>query len=476
MKVAMACSEANPFVKTGGLADVTYSLSKELIKLGEEVAIVLPLYNQVKAKCLPLEYVGMINVNLSWRHETSNIFHLIQDGIHYYFIENRHYFERDSIYGYDDDGERFAFYTQAVVEVLQMVNFKPDILHAHDWQPGMIFCYIREKHIEFFKDTKFVLSIHNPAFQGILDRYALGDLYNLSDHLFYSGQVEFGGMVSTLKAGIIFADKITTVSPNHRFELLTPEGSMGLNRVLCFREYDFCGILNGIDYEEFNPGKDKFLVKSYGPTNYLTGKKANKKELIRKFGLYSDEAPLYGLVSRITWQKGMNLVFAAVRELAKAGACVILLGSGEFECESIMEQLHREFPNNVGVYIGYNNELAHLVYAGSDFFMMPSLFEPCGLGQMIAQRYGTLPIVRRTGGLRDSVINFDGHNLDRSNGFGFDVYSEWDMIQTCFYAFDVYNNQKENFKKLVKNALLTDNSWEKSVKQYHGLYLSLINK
>ena len=152
MKVAMACSEANPFVKTGGLADVTYSLSKELIKLGEEVAIVLPLYNQVKAKCLPLEYVGMINVNLSWRHETSNIFHLIQDGIHYYFIENRHYFERDSIYGYDDDGERFAFYTQAVVEVLQMVNFKPDILHAHDWQPGMIFCYIREKHIEFFKE------------------------------------------------------------------------------------------------------------------------------------------------------------------------------------------------------------------------------------------------------------------------------------------------------------------------------------
>lgn len=476
MKVAMICSEANPFVKTGGLADVTYSLSKELVSLGEEVAIILPFYNSIKTKGLDLEFKGTIAVNMSWRHETSNVYHLVQDGINYYFLENRNYFERDGIYGFGDDGERFAFYTLAVVETLQLVNFKPDIIHVHDWQPGMLFCYLREKNIEFFKNSKFVLSIHNPAFQGILDRYALGDLYNLSDYLFYSGQVEFGGMVSTLKAGIVYADKITTVSPNHRFELLTPEGSMGLNRVLCFREYDFTGILNGIDYVEFNPSKDKYLVKEYGPTNFISGKAANKKELVKKFGLYSTEAPLYGLVSRITWQKGMNLVFAAVRELAKAGACVVLLGSGEYDYEQEMEKLHREFPNNVGIYIGYNNELAHLVYAGSDFFMMPSLFEPCGLGQMIAQRYGTLPIVRRTGGLRDSVINYDGHNVDNSNGFGFDVYSEHDMIQTCFYAYDVYSNHHEDFKKIVKNALLTDNSWLKSVKQYHQLYLSVINK
>lgn len=472
----MICSEANPFVKTGGLADVTYSLSKEMVALGEEVAIVLPYYNQVKAKGLNIVYRGTIEVNLSWRHETSNIYQVVQDGINYFFIENRHYFERDNIYGYDDDGERFAFYTLAVIETLQLVNFKPDILHVHDWQPGMLFCYIKEKQIEFFKDSKCVVSIHNPAFQGILDRYALGDLYSLSDSLFFNGKVEFGGMVSTLKAGIVYADKITTVSPNHRFELLTPEGSMGLNRVLCYREYDFCGILNGIDYQEFNPGEDKYLPKCYSSTSFVSGKKANKKELVRRFGLYSDEAPLFGLVSRITWQKGMNLVFAAVRELAKAGACVVLLGSGEYDCEQEMERLHREFPNNVGIYIGYNNEIAHLVYAGSDFFMMPSLFEPCGLGQMIAQRYGSLPIVRRTGGLRDSVINYDGHNLDRSNGFGFDVYSEYDMIQTCFYAYDVYQNHHEDFKKLVKNALLTDNSWQKSGKQYHELYKSLLNK
>ena len=208
--------------------------------------------------------------------------------------------------------------------------------------------------------------------------------------------------------------------------------------------------------------------------NYISGKKENKLELLKRFNLKDESAPIYSLVSRITWQKGMNLVFSAVRELASRGANVILLGSGEYACEQEMERLHAEFPNHVGIYVGYNNALAHQIYAGSDFFLMPSLFEPCGLGQMIAQRYGTLPIVRRTGGLKDSVINYDGNNGDTSNGFGFDNYSEWDMNSTCLYAHDIYYNHKEVFKGLVKNALKTDNSWQKSVKQYHQLYLSLI--
>ena len=474
MKIAMACSEANPFIKTGGLADVTYSLSKELVNFGDEVAIVLPLYNKVKSLGLSLEYVTNLSVNLSWRKETSNIFKIVRDGITYYFIENRHYFERDQIYGYDDDGERFAFYTQAVAKLLEAINFQPDILHVHDWQPGMLFCYIRENHLDFYKDTKFVISIHNPAFQGILDRYSLGDLYNLPDYLYQNGNVEFGGKVSTLKAGIVYANKITTVSPNHRFELLTPEGSMGLNRVLRYREYDFTGILNGIDYEEFNPSNDKYIAKEFGLRNYISGKRENKQYLIKHFGLSNIDAPLYSLVSRITWQKGMNLVFPAVRELANRGANIILLGSGEYDCEQEMEALHREYPDHVAIYIGYNNALAHQIYAGSDFFLMPSLFEPCGLGQMIAQRYGTLPIVRRTGGLRDSVINYDGYNKETSNGFGFDAYNEWDMNSTCLYAHDIYYNHKDVFNQLVKNALKTDNSWLKSVKQYRQLYLSLL--
>ncbi len=474
MKIAMVCSEANPFIKTGGLADVTYSLSKELAALGEEVIIALPYYNQIKAQQLPVEFVGTLHIHMGWRMESTNIYKIVRDGITYYFLENRHYFERDGIYGYDDDGERFAFYTLAVAELMPMVNFVPDIIHAHDWQPGMLFCYIRETHMDFYKKSKFVFSIHNPAFQGTISRYSLGDLYNLPDYLYINGQVEFGGMVSTLKAAIIYADKITTVSPNHRFELLTPEGSMGLNRILCFREYDFTGILNGIDYSEFNPSTDKYLAKNFNLRNFLTGKKANKEYLLKHFGLEGEDAPLFSLVSRITWQKGMNLVFPAVRELASRGANIILLGSGEYDCEQEMERLHRDFPNHVAIYVGYNNALAHQIYAGSDFFLMPSLFEPCGLGQMIAQRYGTLPIVRRTGGLRDSVINYDGHNEEYSNGFGFDNYSEWDMNRTCFYAYDIYYNRQDVFKKLVKNALNTDNSWQKSVKHYRQLYLSII--
>lgn len=474
MKIAMACSEANPFVKTGGLADVTYALSKELVKLGEEVVIVLPLYNLIKAKNLPLTYVGYMSTNLGWRVEGANVYYLLKDDIKYYFIENRHYFERDRIYGYDDDGERFAFYSIAFAKVLEMVNYKPDIIHAHDWQPGMLFCYIREKRMSFYDSTKFVMSIHNPAFQGILDRSALGDLFGLPDYLYDNGTVRFGDKISSLKAGIMYANKVTTVSPNHRNELLTPEGSMGLNNILIYKEYDFCGILNGIDYNEFNPGSDKLIAKNYGPNNFVTGKKANKKALLERFNIKDESLPLYSLVSRVTWQKGMSLVFAAARSLLDRGANIILLGSGEYDYEQEMERLRRDYPEHVGIYIGYNNELAHLIYAGSDFFMMPSLFEPCGLGQMIAQRYGTLPIVRRTGGLKDSVINYDSSNKEISNGYGFDNFSEFDMIQTCHYAYDIFVWDNKTHRQLVKNALLTDNSWEKSGNSYHMLYKEIV--
>ena len=474
MKIAMACSEANPFVKTGGLADVTYSLSKELVNLGEEVVIVLPLYNQIKAKCLALNYEGEVHVTLSWRKESANVYSYLQDGIKYYFLENRHYFERDGIYGYFDDGERFAFYSVAFAKLLQQINFQPNIIHVHDWQPGMLLCYIREKRLSFYDNTKFVMSIHNPAFQGLLDKSALGDLFELPDYLFDNGTVRFMDKVSSLKAGIMYANKVTTVSPNHRNELLTPEGSMGLDRVLVYREWDFCGILNGIDYNEFNPEHDKYLVKEYGPNNFVTGKKANKKALLDRFNLKDESLPVYSLVSRVTWQKGMTLVFSAARSLLNRGANIILLGSGEYDYEQEMERLRRDYPDHVGVYIGYNNELAHLIYAGSDFFMMPSLFEPCGLGQMIAQRYGTLPIVRRTGGLKDSVINYDTYNVSTSNGYGFDNFTDFDMVQTCHFAYDIYLWDNKSHRQLVKNALLTDNSWAKSGDQYHQLYLSII--
>ena len=478
MKIAMVASESCPYVKTGGLADVVYALSKEMTELKEDVAVIIPLYNQARKKLTNAKYIGDVHVNLSWRNETSAVLYEKKDGINFYFIENRHYFERDNVYGYDDDGERFAFYAQAAIKVMETLcgPKAPDIIHIHDWQAGMVPCLIKENHIPYFKDTKFVLTIHNPAFQGTLSRFALGDLYNLPDYLFEIGKVKFGDKVSTLKTGIEYCDKITTVSPTHRNELLTPEGSMGLNNVLIYHEFDFCGFLNGIDYGEFNPETDEKIFMKYNVKNFKEGKRKNKEELCKLLGIKNVDAPMFSLVSRVTWQKGMTLVFAAVHEIVRRGGTVVLLGSGEYEYECEMNNLHAQYPDQVAVYVGYSDELAHRIYAASDFFLMPSLFEPCGLGQMIAQRYGTLPIVRRVGGLKDSVINYDSSNLDVANGFGFDKFSETDLVMTCHYAMDNYYIQY-NMDQLVKNALLTDNSWKKSGEQYHGLYLDIaVNK
>lgn len=471
----MVGSESNPYVKTGGLADVIYALSVEMARTGEEVSVILPLYNDVRRKISNFNKVGECVVYLSWRRETANIYKEEKNGVSFYFIENRHYFERENIYGYYDDGERFAFFALAAIEAIKTLNLNPDIIHVHDWQTAMIPCLIKEKKDKYFNHTKTVLTIHNPAFQGIMFREAVGDLFNLPLYLYDSGVLRLGDVFSTLKGGIMYADKITTVSPTHRQELLSQEGGMGLNSVLIFREYDFCGFLNGIDYDEFNPEHDKYIAQEYGKTNFVSGKKKNKEVLSERLGLKNKNAPLFALVSRITWQKGMKLVFSAVHELVKNGANVVLLGSGEYDSEQEMNRLHALYPDQVAVYIGYSNELAHQIYASSDFFMMPSLFEPCGLGQMIAQRYGSLPIVRRVGGLKDSVINYNGYNLETSNGFGFDEFSEWDMTRTCMYALEQYKNT-DVFRKLVKNALMTDNSWAKSGEEYHGLYRELYSK
>ncbi len=465
----MVASEARPFCKTGGLG-------KELATMGQEVFVVLPYYKQVKEKFgQSVKYVTSYPIQMSWRRNMANVFVANESGITYYFIESSQYFDRDGFYGYEDDNERFAFFVIAVKELLYHLNLIPDIIHVHDWHPGMLPCIIKEDpySADYFKKTKFVVSIHNPAFQGMMDRSCLSDFYGLSDIVYESGKVRFKGAVSSLKSAIMYSDKVTTVSPNHKRELLSPEGSMGLNEVLELREWDFAGILNGIDYVEFDPMHDDKLVANYNAQTFAKGKAANKKALFERLGIIDYGFPCFSLVSRVTWQKGMDLVFPACEELAKRGCNIILLGSGEYNYEQAMEDIRRRYPDKVAVYIGYNDELAHQIYAASDFFLMPSLFEPCGLGQMIAQRYGTLPIVRRTGGLRDSVINFDSGNASTSNGFGFDWYAVNDMISTCLYAYDNWWNVPLR-KQLIKNAMKTDNSWTKSAKEYLALYKSII--
>ena len=479
MKIVMVSSEARPFCKTGGLADVVYSLSKELAVLKEDVSIIIPFYDSVRRQLVnePLKKAASFQTHMSWRKQTVDVYQIKRDGINYFLIENQQYFERGRLYGDFDDGERFGFFTMAVKEFLLTKRLYPDIIHVHDWQAGMLPCLLKTDANcqKKFAKTRFVFTIHNPAFQGMMPKFTLGDFYNLTDELFDNGSLRFKDQVSTLKAGIVYSDKITTVSPTHHLELLTPEGGMGLDGVLHFREWDFSGILNGIDYLEFNPGEDKQIAMEYSEKNLVSAKKANRDALFKEYGLKANKGPLYSLVTRITWQKGFDIIFPAVEELLNRGASIFMLGSGEYGYEQKWEDLKRRYPDRVGLYVGYNDALAHKIYAASDFFIMPSLFEPCGLGQMIAQRYGALPIVRRTGGLKDSVICYDGNNAETSNGFGFDAYSVYEMTRTSHYAYDVYNNKKL-LHQLMKNAMNTDNSWLKSTLEYIKLYKALLCK
>ena len=479
MKILMVSSEARPFCKTGGLADVVYSLSKELAVLGEDVSIIIPFYDSVRRQLAnePLKKAASFKTHMSWRKQTVDVYQVERDGINYYLVENQQYFERGHLYGDFDDGERFGFFTMAVKEFLLTKKMYPNIIHVHDWQAGMLPCLLKVEQdcIKKFSKTKFVFTIHNPAFQGMMPKFTLGDFYNLTDDLFDNGSVRFKDQVSTLKAGIVYSDKITTVSPTHHLELLTPEGGMGLDGILRYREWDFIGILNGIDYLEFNPSEDKQIAMAYSEKNLVSAKKANREALFKEYGLKNTRGPLFSLVTRITWQKGFDIIFPAVEELLNRGASIFMLGSGESKYEQRWEDLKRRYPDKLGLYIGYSDSLAHKIYAASDFFIMPSLFEPCGLGQMIAQRYGTLPIVRRTGGLRDSVICFDGTNEETSNGFGFDAYSVYEMKRTSHYAYDIYQDKKL-LHRLMKNAMLTNNSWQKSTQEYLKLYKQLISK
>ena len=478
MKIAMVASEALPFCKTGGLADVAYSLSKELAVMGEEVYIIMPFYKQIKDKHNPdTKLVSSFPIQMSWRANTANVYVTYVSGITYYLIECDQYFARGGLYGEMDDMERFAFFTLATRELFYRLNLKPDIIHIHDWHPGMLAALIREDNYarEYFKNTKLCLSIHNSAFQGLIDRYFLANFYGLSDELYDSGKVRFNGMVSTLKAAIMYCDKIITVSPNNRGELLSVEGGMGLDSVLQFRRDDFLGILNGIDYLEFDPAKDEVIPFNFNAVNFFKVKAQDKAALFDELHIKDFGQPCFSIVSRLTWQKGLDLCLPTFEELARRGCNIIVLGSGEYRYEQQLEQLRAKYPENVAIYIGYNDALAHKIYASSDFFLMPSLFEPCGLGQMIAQRYGTLPIVRYVGGLKDSVIGYDNTNLESANGFGFYDYTIDALKNTCIYALGVYHDVVTR-KQLMKNALKTNNSWKKSAKEYLLVYKNLLNK
>ena len=467
MKVLFCASEAVPYAASGGLGDVAGSLPKALVDEGVEVRVVLPLYGQTKEKYgEQLEYLTNFNVTLGWRTQYCGVFKLEKDGVVYYFLDNEYYFKRNGLYGHFDDGERFAFFSKAILEMLVNIDFYPDIIHTNDWQTALVNLYINVYYRQMpkFYNIKTVFTIHNIAYQGQYGREINDSILGIPGN--YVHQLEYENCANFMKAAIETADKVTTVSPTYSQEILDPWFSHGLDPLLRERQHKLWGILNGIDYVGYNPETDKGIVANFTSEDFAAGKAACKAELRDIFGLDESDAPIAAVVSRLVEHKGFDLVKNVAEGLINEGYQLVVLGTGETQYEDFFSYLAYKYPGKVGVKLAFIPALARKIYAGSDIFIMPSKSEPCGLSQMIALRYGTVPIVRETGGLKDSVHDSqDGYG----NGFTFANYSSSELYDCCMRAYNGYQD-KEGWAMLVKRAMESDCSWAVSAKEYIRMY------
>lgn len=466
-------AECTPFIKVGGLADVVGSLPSEIKRLrGVEIRVVLPFY-----KAIPKKYrnnvVDVTSFAINFGGEKNvyvGVKSLKKGNILYYFIDNEFYFgSRDEIYNYGDEAKRFSFFQIAALEAIKKIDFIPDIIHVHDWHTAMIPLLLKTKYKNKI-NAKSVLSIHNLAYQGIfpLQDYILFDMP-------YDSRMEFEGFLNFLKAGIITADKLTTVSKTYSQEILTDYFGYGMQNLLRMRGRDLVGILNGIDYKEFSPENDKLIAFNFDESNILKGKLENKKALFEKLKIdFPLDRPVVSVISRLVSQKGIDLikrVFAEMLEIDNFS--FIVLGTGSVEYEDYFLELQNSYPKKVKVHIGYSNKLAHMIYAGSDMFLMPSKFEPCGLGQIIALKYATIPIVRETGGLVDTIEPYNEYEK-LGNGFSFTNFNAHDMMHVIRYALYIYQHNPKSWNVIMKNAVKSDFSWAKSAKKYRNVYKSLL--
>lgn len=481
MKILFASAEVKPFSKVGGLADVVGSLPKYLEK-DAEIAIFTPLHGCIdKEKCgLKLVENSKLHMQFGWSANNFQLYmaKLPDTKINVFFIDNPKYFGCfDMVYPFNLDErynhERFIAFSKTVLEYARLLNFRPDIIHANDWHTGMLPVFLKTcyKDDPFFKDTKTVFSIHNLAHQGMFYDDVLEFAAIPKHEVMYSNGVELFGHVNWMRGGINYCDKVITVSPTYAKEIQTPLGGENIDCTLRDNSHKLLGILNGIDTDEFNPKKDKTIPKKFDVKN-LKGKAECKKALCEKFGLeYNENRPLIGMVSRLSNQKGFELFWGLDEELKSLDADFIILGTGDMWLEAHFNHLSNT-TKNIRAYTKFSHEIANQIYAGSDMFLMPSKFEPCGLSQMIAQAYGTLPIVRVTGGLEDSVI---GHPYEGANGFKFWDYDSSNMMNGIKYALNIFKDKKE-WAKLMKNAMTTDNSWQTSGKHYLDVYKELTGK
>ena len=475
-RILMVASEGLPFIKSGGLADVVGSLPQELVKKGHEVRVIMPMYLKIAQKFHEeMQLEAQYSVSIAYHEVPVNIWSTTRKEVKFYFVEHKGYFERDGLYGYIDDGERFAYFQKAVLEMLNQLNYFPEIMHCHDWHTGMLPAMCKEGHSfdERYRNIRFVYTIHNLAFQGNFGPEMLDSCLGLDYRIFDNGNVRYDGGISFMKSGILYADKVTTVSPTYSQEILTPQYGEHMEMVLNIRKYDLWGITNGIDIEMWNPMSDPDVPYHYNKVNVAKVKKENKMALQKELGLTVDpNVMLVGAVSRLTWQKGFYLMMEKLSEICAMPIQVAILGSGESGIEEKMRQLEEGNKGKIAFYNGYSDSLAHRIYAASDLFLMPSLFEPCGISQLISMRYGTLPLVRETGGLKDTVTPYN--EFDKTgNGFSFANYNSDEMVQVMYNAIDVYYNRPEDWKILVRNAMNTDVSWEKSAETYCQLYAQL---
>jgi starch synthase len=478
MKVAFLASEVIPYAKTGGLADVAGALPKFLAGLGAEVRVFMPLYREVKAKKLGLEPVGgpaaldMGGVRLAY-----SVFSHRAHGVTVYFIDRPEYFDRDCLYGtaagdYPDNGERFAFFCRAALETMRSTGFPPDIIHAHDWQSALTFAYLKFPYAgdAFFSRTRTLLTIHNLAYQGLFDPDVLGRV-GLPASLFNMNDLEFFGKVNALKAGILYASAVTTVSPRYSREIQTPEFGCGLDGLLRSRSSALHGILNGVDYRDWNPATDKLIPLNFTRAD-RSGKKVCRDTLALMFGLKAPaDRPVAGMVTRLAGQKGLDIVCDALDDLLGLGLTLVILGTGEQKIQDFLLAAQKKNPDRIGLKIAFDERIAHTIYAGSDIFLIPSRYEPCGLTQMYAMKYGTVPVVRATGGLDDSVQEFDPRSAN-GNGFKFVEAEPGPLVAAARRAVDAFRRPAE-WRVLVSNAMAADFSWERSAAAYLELYKTL---
>jgi starch synthase len=478
MKVAFLASEVIPYAKTGGLADVAGALPKFLAGLGAEVRVFLPFYREVKKKNLPLQAaVELALLEMGGKKLAYRVYTLAADGVNFYFIDRPDYFDREALYGtpagdYPDNGERFAFFSRAALETMRSLSFAPDIIHGHDWQSALAFAYLRTTYAgdTFFARTRTLFTIHNLAYQGLFDEDLL-DRIGLPGTLFNMNDLEFYGKVNALKAGILYATAVTTVSPSYSREIQTPAFGCGLDGLLRSRSSALYGILNGVDYRDWDPATDRLIPRNYTAAD-LSGKAACRKALVDLFGLEAPaDLPLAGMVTRLAGQKGLDIVCEALDDLLAVGLRLVILGTGDQKIQDFLAAAHKKSPDRIGLKIAFDERIAHTIYAGSDIFLIPSRYEPCGLTQMYAMKYGTVPVVRATGGLDDSVTEFDP-GPGTGNGFKFVEAEPAPLVEAAARAAASFKRPTD-WRRLVGNAMAADFSWHRSAAAYLELYRKL---